>query len=508
EARPIPGTEGGSFPFWSPDGHSLGFFAYGKLKTISTSGGAAQTLADAPTARGGTWNAEGVIVFGPDATSPLERVSASGGPVSPVTTVDKARAESGHRWPVFLPDGRHFLFLARNTRQSEEAICVGSLDSKEKAILLRSSSRPLYAAPGYLLYSAGRNLLARPFDASALRLTGEPMPVAENVDTIGETGPTGWVRMAVSTAGVLAFRREGERLGRLTWFDRTGKAFGTVGPAGDYNDPALSPDGTRLALVRMDPKSRSADVWSLDLAREAFTRLSFDASDHVLPVWSPDGKRVVYSSGKLGVPYLAWKPSGGGGTEEVFLKTDDFSFPGDWSRDGRFFLYETYNPKTLFDLWVLPRPGPGKPMPYVVAPGLQRHGRFSPNSRWVAYTSDESGRQEIYVQAFPSAGGQWQVSSDGGDQANWRGDGRELFYLNSQLDLMAVDIREDEAFQAGTPHLLFRISTPDIVGIGGTHCSYIPAPDGKRFLVNSRVEGAPAPSIVVVLKWTALLRKP
>jgi len=449
-----------------------------------------------------------VIVFGPDATSPLERVSASGGPVSPVTTVDKARGESGHRWPVFLPDGRHYLFLARNTRPSEEAICVGSLDSKEKVILLRSSSRPLYAAPGYLLYSAGRNLLARPFDASALRFTGEPMPVAENVDAIGETGPTGWVRMSVSTTGVLAFRREGERLGRLTWFDRTGKTLGTVGPAGDYNDPALSPDGARLALVRMDPKSRSAAVWSLDVAREAFTRLSFDASDHVLPVWSPDGKRIVYSSGKIGLEYLAWKPSSGGGTEDVFLKTDNISFPGDWSRDGRFFLYETYDPKTLFDLWVLPMPGPGKPMPYVVAPGLQRHGRFSPNSRWVAYTSDESGRQEIYVQAFPSASGQWQVSSDGGDQANWRGDGRELFYLNSQLDLMAVDIREDEAFQAGTPHLLFRISTPDIVGIGGTHCSYIPAPDGKRFLVNSRVEGAPAPSIVVVLNWTALLKKP
>jgi WD40 repeat protein len=446
-------------------------------------------------------------VFGPDTTSPLMRVSDSGGAVSPVTTVDKTRGESGHRWPVFLPDGRHFLFLARNTRQAEEAICVGSLDSKEKTILVRSPSRPLYAPPGYVLYSGGHSLLARPFDTSTLRFTGEPLPVAENVEAIGETGPTGYVRMSVSTTGVLAFRREGERLGQLTWYDRAGKPLGTVGPAGDYNDPAFSPDGKRLALVRMDPTSRSADVWSFDLAREVFTRLSFDRSDQVLPIWSADGKQIAYSSGRQGIPNLFWKPSSGSGRDELLLKSDLITFPDDWSRDGRFILYESLDPKTQFDLWTLPMPGPGKPTPYVVADGLQRHGRFSPDTRWVAYTSDESGRQEIYVQAFPSTGGKWQVSSDGGDQASWRADGKELLYLNARLDLMAVDIRGQEAFEAGTPHPLFRINTPDVVGLGGAHCSYVPASDGNRFLVNSRVEGAPATPIVVVLNWTALLKK-
>jgi len=508
EARLIPGTEGGSLPFWSPDGRFVGFWADGKLKKIAISGGPAQILADAPVLRGGTWNAEDVIVFGPGSASPLLRVSASGGAVAPVTSVDKTRGEIGHRWPVFLPDGRHFLFLALTPNPSEDAICVGSLDSREKRILVRSPSRPLYARPGYLLYSGGHGLLAQPFDASTRRLTGEPLPLAEGVDPIGRIGPTGYVRMSVSTTGVLAFRRESERLGQLTWYDRTGKALGTVGPPGDYSDPALSPEGARLLVLRTDPKSGSADVWSFDLTREASTRLSFDSSVYGFPIWSPDGKQVVYSSFKSGTANLYRKAASGSGHDELLLKSDAVAFPGDWSKDGRFILYASLDPKTQMDLWLLPMPGPAKPIPYVVADGLQRNGHFSPDGRWIAYTSDESGRQEIYVQAFPSTGGKWQVSTDGGDQASWRADGKELFYLNAPLDLMAVDVRGFETFQAGSPHPLFRISPPDIVGIKGVHCPYAPAQDGKRFLVNSRVEGAPVRPIVVVLNWTTLLKKP
>jgi serine/threonine protein kinase len=508
EAHRIPGTEGGSLPFWSPDSRFLGFWADGKLKKIAISGGTVETLADAPVLRGGSWNAENVIVFGPDVASPLLRVSASGGAVSPVTAIDKTRGEVGHRWPVFLPDGRHFLFLALTPNPSESAICVGSLDSKEKTILMRSASGPLYAQPGYLLYASGHRLLARPFDASTFRLTGEPLLLAEGVEPIGQVGPTGYVRMAVSTTGALAFRRESERLGQLTWYDRTGKVLGTVGPPGDYNDPALSSDVARLLVLRTDPRSRSADVWSFDLAREAFTRLSFDSSALGFPIWSPDGKEIVYPALRSGSEDLLRKAASGSGRDEPMLKSDAFMFPTDWSKDGRFILYTSLDPKTHLDLWLLPMMGPGKPVPYIVADGLQSHGRFSPDTRWVAYTSDESGQHEIYVQAFPSTGGKWQVSSSGGDQAFWRSDGRELLYLDTQLNLMAVDVKGSETFEAGTPHSLFRINTPDAAGIGGAHCSYVPAPDGRRFLVNSRVEGAPPTPIVVVLNWTALPRKP
>jgi eukaryotic-like serine/threonine-protein kinase len=508
EVRPIPGTEGGSLPFWSPDSRFLGFWADGKLKKIAISGGPVETLADAPVLRGGTWNAEEVIVFGPDVGSPLLRVSASGGAVSPVTTIDKTRGEIGHRWPVFLPDGRHFLFLALNQNSQEGAICIGSLDSTQKKILMRSSSRPLYAQPGYLLYAGGHRLLAQAFDASTLKATGEPLLLAEGVDPIGQVGPTGYVRMSVSTTGALAFRRESERLGQLTWYDRSGKKLGTVGPPGDYNDPALSPDGARLVVLRTDQRSRSADIWSFDLGREAFARLSFDSAALGFPVWSPDGEQIVYAAFRSGSTNLYRKAASGSGRDDLLLKSDAFKFPTDWSRDGRFMLYTSFDPRTQLDLWLLPMPGPTKPMPYVVADGLQRHGRFSPDTRWVAYTSDESGRQEIYVQAFPSTGGRWQVSSSGGDNAFWRSDGRELFYLDAELQLMAVDVKGSETFESGTPRSLFRISPPDVVGLAGSHRNYVPAADGKRFLVNSKVEGAPVTPIVVVLNWTASLKKP
>jgi Tol biopolymer transport system component len=508
EARPIPGTENGFLPFWSPDGRFLGFGADGKLKKIAISGGPVETLADAPVLRGGTWNDEGVIVFGPNVGSPLLRVSAFGGAVSPVTAIDKTKGESDHRWPVFLPDGRHFLFLALNANPQEDAICIGSLDATQKTILMRSSSRPLYAQPGYLLYAGGHRLLAQPFEASTLKVTGEPLLLAEGVEPIGKVGPTGYVRMSVSTAGALAFRRESERLGQLTWYDRTGKLLGTVGPPGDYNDPALSPDGARLLVLRTDPRSGSADVWSFDLVRGALARLSFDSAALGFPIWSPDGEQIAYAAFRSGDTSLYRKAASGSGRDELLLKSDAFKFPTDWSKDGRFMLYATFNQRTQLDLWLLPMPGPAKPIPYVVADGLQSHGRFSPDTRWVAYTSDESGQREIYVQAFPSTGGKWQVSSSGGDQAFWRADGKELFYLDARLDLMAVDVKESETFESGTPRSVFHISPPDVVGLGGSHGLYFPAPDGKRFLVNSRVEGAPAPSIVVVLNWAALLKKP
>jgi eukaryotic-like serine/threonine-protein kinase len=508
EARPIEGTEGGSFPFWSPDGQYVGFFADGKLKKIALAGGPAQSLADAGQSRGGTWNAEGVILFAPDAASPLMRVAASGGIASAATTVDQANAETGHRWPDFLPDGRHFLFLARNAEAEKEAICVGSLDSSEKTILFHSRSRSVYAAPGYLLFSREHTLMAHRFDASTLRSLGEPVLLAEDVEPIGEIGPTGYVRMSASGGGILAFRREGRNRSQLTWYDRSGKPLGTVAGASDYDEPMLSPEGTSLAFVRKDPKTGSEDVWTLDFSRGAPARLTFDPSDHLNPVWSPDGKRIAFVSTRPGNLGFYWKLASGAGPDETLLKLDRMASIDDWSRDGRFILYERLAPKTQFDLWALPMSGPGKPFPYVVADGLQRHARFSPDGHWVAYTSNESGRQEIYVQRFPSSGGKWQVSSEGGDQASWRSDGKELIYLSPRLQLMAVEVKGSETFEVGTARPLFSIRpkySPTTTREQGN--LYVITPDGQRFLVNEAVEGKQAPPILVVVSWTSDLRK-
>ncbi len=507
EVRPIPGTEDAVFPFWSPDGRSLGFFADGKLKKIGIAGGPAQTLCEASEPRGGTWNRENVILFAPNTTSPLMRIFAAGGVPSPVTAIDLSKTESSHRWPVFLPDGRHFLFLARNSHPDKEAICVSSLDSKEKKILFNSSSRPGYIPSGYLLYSREHTLMAQPFDASALRLSGEPIPVAEDIEAFGENGPTGYVRFSVSESGVLAFRRGAGIQGQLTWYDRSGKPIGTVGPIGDYDEPALSPDGTRVALDRMDGKTRTNDIWVLELAHGTFTRLTFDPSVDGGPIWSPDGRQLAFASNRAGKFNLYWKLASGAGKDELLLKSDVFTFPDDWSRDGRFILYDRQDPKTQTDLWVLPMPGPGKPFPYIVADTQQTHAQFSPDGRWVAYASGESGRQEVYVQAFPSTGGKWQISTEGGDEPSWRGDGKELFFLSPRLQLTAVDVKGGDTFEVATPHPLFSIRTPNYVNLGGSRSVYVMTRDGQRFLVNSSVEDAYASPITVVVNWTEGLKK-
>jgi Tol biopolymer transport system component len=506
QPRMLSGTEGASFPFWSPDGQSLGFFADGKLKRIPATGGPVQSIAEAPLTRGGAWTRDGRILFAPSSTSPLMLVDASGGPVSAATQLETARGETGHRWPFILPDGRHFLFLARNNESDKEAICAGSLDSKEKKILLVSNSRPFYVPDGYLLYARDHVLVAHAFDARTLTLSGNPIPLAEDMEPVGISGPTGFVRATVS-GGILAFRRDHLQKSQLTWYDRSGKPLSTAGPAGDYADVLLSPDGTRVAVVRTDPRSRSNDLWTLDLARENLTRLTFDPSEHLMPRWSSDGKKILFSSNRPGSTGVFWKMASGG-PDELFLKTDRATFVDDWSRDGRFILYESLDPKTGYDLWGVPMPGPGVPFPYVVAPGRQRNARFSPDGRWVAYCSDETGRAEIYVQPFPATGARWLVSADGGDQPFWRGDGREVVYVNGKMEVTAAEVRIGETFEASAPRPLFSIHTPFAFGLATFGAPFAMTADGRRFLVNSLVEVGESPPILVVANWPAELKKP
>jgi serine/threonine protein kinase/Tol biopolymer transport system component len=380
-AQPLPGTENGTLPFWSPDSRFVGFFAAGKLKKLEVSGGTPQTLCDAPAPWIGTWNRNGVILFTPSLNSPLYRVSAAGGKAVPVTTLDPSRQEVGHRFPQFLPDGRHFLYLVSSAQKENSAIYVGSLDSKQTQRLLGADSNVAYAPPGYLLYVRGGTLLAQPFEARDLQLTGEPLPVAQQV-----LEAQGAARFSVSENGVLVYR-SGAQKTQLVWLDRGGRQLSSIGAPGYYLCPWLSPEENRVAVQQFDPQTRVGDIWLLDLLRGTSSRLTFDQSEDYFPIWSPDGSRIAYSKGQRGLRNLYQKLSSGAGNEEILLESTDSKVPEDWSPDGRFITYTSFNlnnPKNQSDLWVLPLFGERKPIPYLQSEFNEVQARFSPDGRWIA----------------------------------------------------------------------------------------------------------------------------
>jgi Tol biopolymer transport system component len=499
EARPLAGTEGARFPFWSPDGRSLGFFANGKLMRVDLAGGTVQPLASANDGRGGAWGRTGVILFAPTPTAAIHRVPASGGADEVVTRLDRTRGESDHRWPVFLPDGRHFVYLARGRGPEDHALVAGSLDGPGARVLVPGyqTSVAYAAASGCLLYVRARTLVAQPFDPDQLRLTGEPVPLAPGVDPIGE-GTQGTSYAFFAAGGSTLAYRAGVRLTiQPTWFDRGGRELGRVGPPGDFDEPTLSPDGKNVAFDRNDEQLTSA-VWRLDLERGALSRLSFGAGSALSPVWSPDGSRVAYACAQL--RSLCLRPASGAGHEEVLLASDAAKAVEDWSPDGRFLLYEEVSRKTTTDLWLLPLAGDRKPSLYLQTPFDETHAKFSPDGRFVAYTSNESGRDEVYVQTFPAAGGKWQISTDGGDQAQWRADGKELFFLGLDRKLRAVAVKTEHGFEPGIQQVLFEARTNVPAGLA-TRAFYAVSGDGRRFLVDTVVSDGGRIPITVVLNW-------
>ena len=435
QARPLPGTEGASFPFWSPDGQNLAFVSGTKLYKIAISGGSPQDLCDVlGTYRsGGTWSRDGIIVFGV-LTGPLYQVAAVGGEATPVTVLNQSKQEWGHVHPDFLPDGRHFLYLARSSVPENNAVYLRSLDSEETRRLLPGNSIAKYGAPGYLFFGNQSVLMAQPFDSARLELSGEPFPV---VDTVYYDGEEGDMDFSVSTNGVLVYRR-GSQNTRLVWVDRTGKEIRAVGPAGEYRNPAVSPDETRIAITRNDPQTGNRDLWLYDLARDTPSRFTFHSANESDPVWPPDGQYVVFSSNRENTYGLYQKLASGVGQEEALVKSDVVRFPRDWSVDGHFIVYETEDAKTEVDLWALPLLGDQEPFPFLQTEFPEREGSLSPNGSWMVYDSTESGRREVYVQSFPTPGSKWQVSTQGGSTPKWRKDGRELFYLANDNRLMAV----------------------------------------------------------------------
>jgi eukaryotic-like serine/threonine-protein kinase len=511
-AQPLPGTDGASGPFWSPDSRFIAFFTQGKLKKIDASGGPPQTLCDAPDGERGTWNRKGTIVFAQDRV--LYRVPADSGQATPVTAPDPSGHEYAHLYPHFLPDDRHFLYLAVNYTRENDAIYVSSLDSRDVKRLLGSHWMPAYArarsGPGYLLFLREGALMAQPFDANSLQLTGEPASVADRIMEL-EANPNAPAFFSVSANGVLAYQTGNTANTQLVWFDRAGKRLGTVELPGEKLVPRLSPDGTQLALEHRDQQTGNLAIWLVELARGATSRFTFEAHHNYAPVWSPDGSRIVFASIRGGSANLYQKVSSGAVDEELLLKWGEgFSYPTDWSRDGRFIAYTSQNAKTQLDLWVLPLEGDRKPVPFLQTQFNEMHGRFSPDGRWMAYTSDESGKWEVYARTFSPgrvAGGQWPISTQGGIHPIWRGDGKELFYISADRRLMAVEVKARELkgrpiFEPGVPKALF-----DTGMKFSRILPYAVSADGQRFLVVTQPSEEDPHPITVVLNWAAELRR-
>jgi len=508
KAQPLAGTEGADYPFWAPDGHALGFFADGKLKRIDLAGGAVVVLADASAGRGGTWSQDGVIVFAPFTNAALMRVAATGGSVAPVTRLSPG--QGSHRWPQFLQDGRRFLFSMATGRLETRGVYVGSLEGGEPSRVLQAETAAAYAAPDYLLLVSQGLLAAYPFDAARGTVGGEAMPLAQGVGT-----DDGAYRSAfsVSAAGVLAHRAGAGSRRQLIWVDRTGNMLGTIGPPDENapHDPELAPDGQRVAVSRMAQGNN--DAWLIEVSQGVASRFTFDVATDGDPLWSPDGSQIVFRSSRKGAYDLFEKPARGGADEQPLFVTPQNKSPQDWSRDGRFLLYGVQDPKSASDLWVLPMTGERKPFPVLQSSFDEIEGQFSPDGRWLAYASNESGRYEIYIRTFPETGGKWQVSVAGGVQPRWQRNGHELYYLAPDTGLMAVPIRpapEAHTLEAGTPVALF----PTRLANGGNiltrgflaRAQYAVQADG-RFLMNvSADEGVTSP-ITIVQNWNAALKK-
>jgi Tol biopolymer transport system component len=493
-AQRLPGTEGALLPFWSPDSTRIAFFGQGKLKRVSLSGGVPVTLADARAGVGGTWNRDGVIIFAPDGQGPLVRLSETGGAVTPVTTLDEKRGERAHVLPQFLPDGRHFLYLAR-AREPNGGAYVGSLDSPATTRLQTTNQKLVHAATGHLLFLRDGALMAQPFDARSQSASGEPMLLIESV---AFSTTNGRAAFSVSDNGVLAYRTSGiPATSQLVWVDRSGRKLATVGAPGDYQNFRLSPDDAFLAAEAHDLRTGAGDLWLFDLKRGSSARLTVDGTHNNAAVFSPDGSRIVFASRSDGVPNLHLIAANGGAADEQLLPPGPARLPNDWSSDARSILFEQTDPKTRADLWVLALPD-RKTVPFLQTPFVEASGQFSPDGKWVAYVSNESGRNEVYVRAFPGGGGVWPISINGGAGPRWRADGRELFYVAPDETIMSVTIASASRFEAAPPKPLFKADLRNTE-------AYAVSRDGQRFLLNPDADEATlsAPPISVLVNWAA-----
>ena len=492
-AHPLAGTDEARWPFWSPDSLSIGFFAGTQLDRIDIDGGLVKRLASILSGGGGAWGADGTILFNPNnGVEPIWRTTAAGSnPVS--VTRREASRQAAHRSPSFLPDGRHFLFYVAGAADVS-GIYVGATDGSPSRRLFDADSSAVYHPAGYLLFVKQGTLFAQRFDASQLAVSGNPLPVADNIALLNSYA-------AVAVGGNRIAYRTGSGGGarhQLAWFDRSGKEIVSLGPAetnGNY--PSLSSTGERVVL------QRATDIWLLE--RNLLTRLVSSPALDVMPLWSPDATRVVFTSARQGVADIYVKSIGGTGSEDLLLASPQPKIPTDWSLDGRFLLYGEQQPKAGYDLLALPMMGNKVPIPIAHTEFDERNGQFSPDGTWVAYQSNATGRDEIYVQSFPDPAITKRVTADGGGQVRWRRDGRELFYLGLDDKLMSVSVSfgaRGQNLDFGTPTPLFRAPLPNQAApVGITRQQYSVSPDGQRFLINKVVEEVVTTPITIILNW-------
>jgi Tol biopolymer transport system component len=496
--RALAGTNGATFPFWSPDSQSVGFFAEGELKRIDVDRGTVQILADAPEGRGGSWNREGTIIFTPNSIqSPIFGVSSAGGAVSLVSRLETA-TETSHRFPQFLPDGHHFLYYVQGTPESH-GIYIGDLDGSRSRRLVDVDSAPVYESSGHLLFVRQGTLFAQEFDVTHLELKGKPFSVADHITSFFNA--QGYAAVSASLAGPIVYRT-GSVGGRrqFVWFDRSGKEIGKAGDPLDASSISISRDGGRVALHQLI--DNNIDVWLLELGRNILSRFTFDAAVDDQPIWSPDGRQIVFQSNRKGAYDLYIKPATGPGNEQLLVTSGQTLKPLDWSPDGRFLLYAEISTNTGVDIWALPIDGDRKGFPVVRTNFNEDSAQFSPDGKWMAYQSNESGRYEIYIRPFPGPGDYLRVSTNGGAQVRWRRDGKELFFIALDGKLMSVPMRigpNTPTMEPGTPTPMF----PTHIGGALSYPfdqQYDVAADGQRFLMNTIIEVAATP-ITVILNW-------
>ncbi len=502
--RQLPGTEGAILPFWSPDGRQIGFLADGKLKRVDVGGGVPQAIAEITNNFGAaTWSSKGTILYGNNGT--LYAVPGQGGERRVVRAL--GQAEYTQYWPQFLPDGEHFLYAFQSSAQDDNGFYIGSLDGKLRRKLLGPDTKAI-ALDGYLMFSRGDVVYAQEFDSRSLELRGQPTPLSDHVLTFGTAfGANFFASLSRGPNDVLAYRtgNAGSDV-ELTWFDRSGNRISTLGPAAQFSNPALSPDGKWMATGRKDAQG-GRDLWLFDFGRGTNTRLTFDPADEFNPTWSPDGKQIAFTGTSKHHRDIYVMDAHGTRAPELLLESPEQKNVEQWSSDGKYLVYNTNpTPGSPQNLYVLPLFGDRKPIAMLTSPFIEDMGQISPNGKWLAYRSNESGTSEVYVLAFapndPAARRKWRISTDGGMEPQWRADGKELFYLNGST-LMSIDVKGDgREFEAGLPKVLFdTILTSNI-----TRNRYTVSRDGQRFLMVTMPKDQVHPEIHVLVNWEATLR--
>lgn len=503
EARELPGTEGAYYPFWSNDSRWIAFFSAstGKLKKVDIAGNPPVTICDAPNGRGGSWGSKNMIVIAPQATGPLFAVSSEGGTPVAITSVDSSRNESSQRWPQFLPDGEHFLYFSRTASFGAEAegdaIMAGSLGGNPPKFIVSSSSNATYAS-GYLLYMRGSSLLAQSFDVGNVSLSGDAESVAEGI--INDPGFSLGV-FSVSTNGILAYQTGVGLAGaRMVIVDRQGKPLKYIGNIIEHFWQRISPDETRVVMGIFEPKSRTQNLWMYDLSRDVRTRFTSGLTADVWPIWSPDGKSVAYTSGTGRRTTIRIRPATGSGNDRVLLQSEAFVQLTDWSRDGKTLCLMQFNPQTQGDIFLQSLDSDKEPREFLRTVYNEGEGRFSPDGKWIAYSSNETGLYEVYLQPFPGPGPAIKVSTGGGYSPGWRGDGRELFYISNDNKMMSAEIRFTGSIVTIGKVLELFARTPIME-------AYDVFSDGRRFLINRLIEPTETNPVTIVVNWTEKLKK-